>query len=338
MDVKPLKIVDAGTAGYRTPTALGTVDVFYKRMRYVFLAPPSCRVAWRGAVARLILGPRGKSSDVVPIARAGADLRRGENKAKAYRVGRLDSRPIRVRRQPGDDPLYTTGGKRKAGARELLELVDVFRAGDPRRELLGWGKRRGCFLVVDMLTGHAFMFKAPEGGRSGARGLILQAWAVGSGPEVEVRGAWPAYGVLARGWSAEERGRIMSAAAKAGRDKAADLRLAKVRAAEKAARGASAAAEKAARGRIAKAARGVNLAAISLKRAEVSAVRWPGGAVAEKVEAKRRALGVAWDDYHRQVAVDGGRVKGAAPISKPRASDSRCGALPVIPGVTISVR
>lgn len=316
MDVLPVKTVVAGESGYRTPTKHGTIDVFYKNKRYVFTAPVMQRTAWREVVAKLILGPRGKSSDLVALNKGvPADLRRNRHSATAYRVGKLDKPPIRVRRQPGDDPLYTTGGKRKAGARELLILVDTFRAGDPRREVAGWGKRRGCFLAVDMLTGHAFLFRHPEGGRGAARAMLVMSWAVGDGPPVEVRGTWPAYGVMARGWTAEEKRRIAAARGKAGRDSHFDKQMAEYRAREASDRRAAVARERSARGRIAEKAKRVTLAGISLRRAEASEVL--GEAGPERVAEKRRELELAWDDYHRQVAIDSGWIKGARPVAKP---------------------
>lgn len=316
MEVLPVKTVVAGESGYRVPTKHGTVDVFYKNKRYVFVAPVMQRTAWREVVAKLILGPRGKSSDLVALNKGvPADLRRNRHSATAYRVGKLDKPPIRVRRRPGDDPLYTTGGKRKAGARELLVLVDTFRAGDPRREVAGWGKRRGCFLVVDMLTGHAFLFRHPEGGRGAARAMLVMSWAVGDGPPVEIRGTWPAYGVLARGWTAEERGRIAAARGKAGRDSHFDKQLMEYRERERSEKRAAAARERSARGRIAEKAKAVTLAGISLRRAEASEVL--GEAGAERVAEKQRGLARAWEDYSHQVAMDSGWIKGARPVAKP---------------------
>lgn len=336
MEVLPVKTVCAGESGYRTPTKRGTVDVFYKNKRYVFMTPTMQRTAWREVVAKLILGPRGKSSDLAAINKGiPADLRRNRHSATAYSVGKLDAPPIRVRRQPGDDPVHTTGNKRKRGQRELLILEDVLRVGDPRRDGAGWGKRRGCFLAVDMLTGHAFLFRHPEGGRSAARGMLVMAWAVGDGPPVAVHGTWPAYGVLARGWTAEEKGRIAAARGKAGRDSHLDKQMAEYRARQASDKRAGAARERSARGRITEKAKRVTLAGISLRRAETSEAL--GEAGVDRVAEKRRELAIAWDDYHRQVAIDSGWIKGARPVAKPSGPGVR--RLPVVaPEVPVIVR
>lgn len=323
MDIKPLKVINEGEPGYRSPTAHGTVDVFYKLQRYVFLVPTD-RVLWRAAVAKLILGAHGKSADLVRLDRVPpAGIKRGQCKAKQYRIGELKKKGAQVvaRRRPGDPPLYAPAG---------LVLVDTVAPGDPRRLVPGWGKRRGCFLVVDGVDGMAYFFRGPYKGlgRKGLRDQLVRAWMLNDGPPVEVRGRYPAYGVIARRWSAEEKAAIAGQRVKEGlRLRRFGVEAARL-GAEKAAKAARLGAEKAARGRVFKLAKRVNAEAERVKRAEVSAVRWPGP---EREEAKRvrwLALDKAWADYLRQVEADRGKVKGARPLARPARFHASVGELP----------
>lgn len=331
MSAELLKIVNEGEPGYRAPTAHGTVDVFYRLKRYVFFAPTSGRVAWRGAVAKLILGAHGKSADLVRLDSVPpAGLKRGECKAKQYRIGELKKKGAQVvsKRRPGDPPLAGPAG---------LALVDTMPAGDARRAIPGWGRRHGCFLVVDGIDGTAYFFRVAYGrkNRRDMRDKIVAAWALNDGPPVEVRGAWPAYWVMARKWTTEERSAL---AAQRGRDGHRLKRISvetKKKEAARAAKRAAFAAELAARERIKRAAYVVDLAGVALKRAEVAAVRWPDGAGAEKLGGLRARLDKAWGDYLRQVEADRVRVKSKRAIRGPLRHHSTVGLLPRPAWVTL---
>ena len=323
MGVSPVKVINEGEPDYRAPTTHGTVDVFYGLKRYIFMAPNSSRVAWRGEVAKLILGPRGKSSDLVRIdsvlpGGVGVPVRQ----ARQYRIGKMKKPGAQVvsKRRPGDPPLYAPAG---------LELVDTIQPSDPRRAAVGWGKRRGCFLVVDMADGVAYLFRwRDRGKRTEVRDRLVRAWMLNDGPPVEVRGRWPAYGVMARQWSAEEKAVIVS------RRVANQWRIKKLKGKrmgeEKklAFDHAMARRDREARVEIGRAAKAVDAVAVSLKRAEVSAVRWPSGAASEKVGTLWARLDKAWRDY---LAVRGAciaRVIGARPVRQPRGKNLAVGKLP----------
>lgn len=336
MDVDLLKIVNEGEPGYRTPTAHGTVDVFHKLKRYIFLTPVGAReawrVEWRAAVARFILGSGGKSSDViridhVPHSSVGVPAR----PAKQYRIGELKKPGSQVvsRRRPGDPPLHGAAS---------LELVEVIQLGDPRRDVAGWGKRRGCFLVLDGVTGAAYFFRADSKPRMYAKDQVIHAWFLNDGPPVEVRGKWPAWVVVARQWSPEERSALAAQRAKSGRRARFGAALGKDRKDREKARAekaAAIAAEKAARGRIAEAANLVTMVSERLKRAEVSAARWPGAEKDEAVIRLRAWVDKAWVDYLRQVEVDKGKLRGVRGPRVPAGRRASVGLLPRPAWVTL---
>lgn len=295
MDVQPLKIIDEGTPGYRTPWELGTVDVFAKRRRYVFLKPEASRTPWREAVARLILGPGGKSSDLIRLDSVlPGKIAGGRQSAKQYRVGELKraGAPTKSARRPDDPPLWAAAG---------LTLVDHLPLGDPRRDVPGWGKRRGEFLVLDSVTGGAWFFRCGYGGqdRMALKAKVIRAWALNDGPPVEVRGRYPGWIVTARQWTKAEKAVIVSARTKAALWRAGmakDGQAAERAAEEKRAR---IAAERATRAEVARLALRVGLKAESLKRAEVSALRWPSAERDEAVRARAAWLDATWTEYLR---------------------------------------
>ena len=330
MDVSPVKVINEGEPGYRAPTAHGTVDVFHRLKRYVFTAPSFNRVAWRGEVAKLILGPRGKSSDLVRLdsvlpGSVGVPVRQ----ARQYRIGELKKPGAQVvsKRRPGDPPLHAAAG---------LELVDTIQPGDPRRAVTGWGKRRGCFLVVDMVDGVAYLFRwRDRGRRAEVRDRLVWAWMLNDGPPVEVRGRWPAYGVMARQWTTEEKAAIVS------RRVANQWRVKKLKGKRMTEEKKSvfdhamARRDREARAEIGRAAKAVDAVAVSLKRAEVSAIRWPTGPAVEKVGPLWARLDKAWRDYLSVREACIARVIGARPARQPRRENLAVGKLPRPAWVTL---
>lgn len=330
MGITPARIVNEGEPGYRAPTAHGTVDVFYMLKRYVFIAPSFDRVTWRGEVAKLILGPRGKSSDLVRLDSVLPDgVGIPVRQAKQYRIGKLKKPGAQVisKRRPGDPPLHAPAG---------LELVDTIRPDDPRRDVAGWGKRRGCFLVVDMVDGVAYLFRwRDRGKRAEVRDRLIRAWMLNDGPPVEVRGRWPAYGVMARQWSAEEKAAIVSRRV-ANQWRIKNLKGKRMTEEKKSAFDhAMVRRDREARVEIGRAAKAVDAVAVSLKRAEVSAVRWPSGAASEKVAGLWGRLDKAWRDYLvvREACI--ARVIGARPARQPRRETLAVGLLPRPAWVTL---
>jgi hypothetical protein len=298
MDASIFKLIYAGEAGYRYPLGISELDVWYKNRRYIYQrghARP--RVAWREAVAKMILGPGGKASDL-----AGAD--------PSYQIGELKRQGSQVitRRQPDGDPVHAAGG---------LVLVDVLRPGDPRLNDPAWRPPRGCMAAIDKCGSGAVWVYRTAGSRTETKTRLIRAFAYTAGPRVKVTGLWPVYQVHARQWTpAELAKRIGERVRRTCRErnssehnKAKAAELAKVQAERERVKGA--------RARVKAAAAKVDQLTIRLVDAETSLARWPGGERQAKVDRYRVELARAWAEWLQAVrassAILGGGRLPAAP-------------------------
>lgn len=315
MDIKPLEVLYALSPGYRVPPARGRIAVFHALKRYEFNADEADRlgrIAWGDAVARLILGPGGKYADLVrtdpiPPPLPGRELP-AVPRARHYRIGELKrpGSPIHFARRPGDPPAHAAGG---------LVLVDHLPPGDPRRGVAGWGRRAGCFLVVDADSGDAYLYRRPDDCSARAiRTAVERAFGFNGGPwpSFPPGARWPAVLVRARQWDERERGVLAGQRRRKG-----------ARRSDKTARAIEArrerwAAERAARAAIATAARAVEAA----YRRERTAAAWvavdPGGRRARGLARASADLVTAWEAYRQAVEAGRPAIVTGRPVKVPR--------------------